>query len=392
MANPELSGLPQIQHYKGNQMNVKLFNASLLTACVFLAATSPVNAIGYTFTDLGTLLGGTSSQASAINNSGEIVGSSSTLGNTGKHATLWNGGTITDLSILGDTYSMAADINNAGQIVGYSNNATGGHAILWNGTTQTYLGTLGGNSWANSINNAGQIVGVSSETADDAGHATLWNGTTPTDLNPFWADSSVAVSINDSGQVVGFFRNDSYPWGAVLWNDGTPVDINDNRYFNENYASDINNAGQVVGSGYNPVNADWNGNDAFIWDGTTMEFLGPLEWGSYASAINNTGQVVGYYDINRSPDDDRGFLWSDGVMTELNSLLDTATVNAGWAITYAWDINDNGWIVGQAHNSISNENHAFLLAPVPEPETYALFMAGLGLMGFITRRRKNGQA
>ena len=29
---------------------------------------------------------------------------------------------------------------------------------------------------------------------------------------------------------------------------------------------------------------------------------------------------------------------------------------------------------------------------VPESETYALFMAGLGLMGFIARRRKNGQA
>ncbi len=29
--------------------------------------------------------------------------------------------------------------------------------------------------------------------------------------------------------------------------------------------------------------------------------------------------------------------------------------------------------------------------PIPEPEIYALFMAGLGLMGFIARRRKNGQ-
>ncbi|MBP0132876.1 MAG: PEP-CTERM sorting domain-containing protein [Nitrosospira sp.] len=29
---------------------------------------------------------------------------------------------------------------------------------------------------------------------------------------------------------------------------------------------------------------------------------------------------------------------------------------------------------------------------VPEPETYAMFMAGLGLMGFIARRRKNGQS
>ena len=33
-----------------------------------------------------------------------------------------------------------------------------------------------------------------------------------------------------------------------------------------------------------------------------------------------------------------------------------------------------------------------LAAPIPEPETYAMFMAGLGLMGFIARRRKNGQA
>ena len=29
---------------------------------------------------------------------------------------------------------------------------------------------------------------------------------------------------------------------------------------------------------------------------------------------------------------------------------------------------------------------------VPEPETYALFMAGLGVMGFIARRRKNSQS
>ena len=29
---------------------------------------------------------------------------------------------------------------------------------------------------------------------------------------------------------------------------------------------------------------------------------------------------------------------------------------------------------------------------VPEPESYAMFMAGLALMGFIARRRKNGQS
>jgi len=32
------------------------------------------------------------------------------------------------------------------------------------------------------------------------------------------------------------------------------------------------------------------------------------------------------------------------------------------------------------------------VSPVPEPETYAMFMAGLGLMGFIARRRKQKEA
>ena len=36
--------------------------------------------------------------------------------------------------------------------------------------------------------------------------------------------------------------------------------------------------------------------------------------------------------------------------------------------------------------------YELIMGAVPEPETYAMFMAGLGLMGFIARRRKNGQA
>jgi PEP-CTERM motif len=32
------------------------------------------------------------------------------------------------------------------------------------------------------------------------------------------------------------------------------------------------------------------------------------------------------------------------------------------------------------------------VTPVPEPETYAMMLAGLGLMGTIARRRKNKNA
>lgn len=61
-------------------------------------------------------------------------------------------------------------------------------------------------------------------------------------------------------------------------------------------------------------------------------------------------------------------------------------------LTSASDINDSGWIVGNAYNSKTNETRAFILSPVPEPETYAMLMAGLGLMGWLVRRKKMVQS
>lgn len=39
-------------------------------------------------------------------------------------------------------------------------------------------------------------------------------------------------------------------------------------------------------------------------------------------------------------------------------------------------------------NEVSNTTTVYSLAPVPEPETYAMLMAGLGMLGFAARRRK----
>jgi hypothetical protein len=39
-------------------------------------------------------------------------------------------------------------------------------------------------------------------------------------------------------------------------------------------------------------------------------------------------------------------------------------------------------------NAFETDNHA-VLAAVPEPETYAMMLAGIGMMGFMVRRRKN---
>ncbi len=51
--------------------------------------------------------------------------------------------------------------------------------------------------------------------------------------------------------------------------------------------------------------------------------------------------------------------------------------------------NNANWVMDNAdHTGATLNNTAFTVA-VPEPETYALMLAGLGLVGFMARRRKN---
>ena len=59
------------------------------------------------------------------------------------------------------------------------------------------------------------------------------------------------------------------------------------------------------------------------------------------------------------------------------------------SINLAFTLGHDGTLKNQESTVLGYE---LIMGAVPEPETYAMFMAGLGLMGFIARRRKNGQA
>jgi len=153
--------------------------------------------------------------------------------------------TMVDLGTLGGPYSIARAVNNAGQIAGTSNYSLTGpqHAVIWAGDGPQDLGTLGGQSqptWseASGMNETGQVIGRSKplscpDSDPNCHHGFVWSESTQMlDLPPLPGKytRSWAVAISNTGYVVGYSGYWIYPhWytRAVVWTaDSTPPVIN----------------------------------------------------------------------------------------------------------------------------------------------------------------------
>ena len=190
------------------------------------------------------------------------------------------------------------------------------------------------------------------------------------DLGSLGGQGSSTSAINEAGQVVGssmvvfdgpFHAFITGPDGMGMRDLGTLGDSE------SSFADAINDAGQVVG---------YSGGHAFITgpDGMGIRDLGTLGGESLAEGINNAGQVVGYSDTAEGSR--HAFVTGpDGAgMMDLNS-LSLVGLPAGVVLQSATGINNAGQVIATA---------------IPEPEVYALFLAGLALVGFVARRKKIG--
>jgi probable HAF family extracellular repeat protein len=327
----------------------------------------------YAITDLGNFDGGAWSNAVALNMAGQAVGSANLSG--GYHATLFDDGTLEDLGTLpgGGTISLATSINASGQIVGtaYLANNSGNHGFVYQDYTMSDLGTICssytdengnpkrycGNSSASDINDQGAIVG-SVNMLGGASHGVLYSNGTITDLGTLGGNGSFAMSINALGQIVGGADTAGGARHPFLYTPGQGMQDLGTLGGTTAHANAINDQGLIVGRSTTASGAV----HAFLYDSGRMQDLGllPNFPATEAFSINRAGQVVGAAKggngYQRSV---RAFLYSDGVLSDLNTLL---PANSGWVLLEARGINDAGQIVALGtHNG--GAQHAALLTP-----------------------------
>ena len=144
-----------------------------------------------------------------VNNAGVVASSYPYSGDP--HAYTWNAGVVTDLGTLGGTESQAFAINARGAVVGYSHitGDTAIHPFLYEAGTMYDLGTLGRlQGKALGINDRGVVVGYVSERFDAAPIAFIDDGV----MRPLFAGAaccSIANAINARGDVVGVINGQS---------------------------------------------------------------------------------------------------------------------------------------------------------------------------------------
>jgi probable HAF family extracellular repeat protein len=375
---------------------MKTIMAWLAASSLLAASAIAQQAKHYTVTDLGAV-GNAPGQPYFINNRGFISGAAASSA-TVMHAVLWYGGQKFDIgsSGLGGPNSAAFGVNVTGQAVGEAEssvpngedfcgfNAYGfpsGTAcvpFLWQNGVMAPLPTLGGvNGVANGINGRGQVAGYVENQTHDPGcpvfefKPVLWEQGKIRQLPTFVGDAvGGALAINEVGQSVGIsgpcaafdpnlglYMIDVH---ALLWQNGVVTDLGNlggDGLFGGNHACAINNLGQVVGHSDLTDDATFHG---YLWtQATGMMDLGTLagDFASLALGINDGGVVVGMsLAADFSP---RAFLWQNGVMTDLNTLI---PAKSGLYLLQAKAINASGEITGFGVNA-NGEVHGFLATP-----------------------------
>lgn len=375
------------------------FNADCLVSHAFVSRNGVRS-------DLGTLPGGASSQATWISANGIIAGSAQNgvedplISGWGElRAVLWKNGHIIDLGTLGGgNESAIGSVNSRGQAVGAAMNTvpdsfdlvgpglfpTQCRAFLWQNGVMQDLGTLGGDDAnANFINERGQIVGTSyTNTTPNAttGVPTidpfLWERGTMIDLGTLGGTIGAVAAFNNRGEVVGTSNVTGDVFARpYLWTKQHGMQDLGTLGGNTGVVNWINDAGDIVGKTDLPGPLSPQDHHAVLWRHGDQIDLGafPEDTSSNAYFVNSRGQVVGTSEDRAHMligVGEHAFLWEgNGPMVDLNTLIPPG---ASLELTYAIAINGRGEIAGFGvppgvlPEDYETQGHAYVLLPCDE--------------------------
>lgn len=345
---------------------------------------------------LALLPGGCSGFALAINDHGLIVGVADNgvidqaTGAPEMRAVMWRDGQIRDLGTFGGGNGLAVAVNESGQIAGFAQNAefdpfdfgdlflfglpssAEWRGFLWQNGIMHDLGTLGGSDAAATgdlpLNNRGDIAGFSftSDVANaDTGVPTLdsfvWRDGQLHDLGTLGGTITKAFTLNSHSQVVGtsLIAGDAESH-AFFWDRGRIYDLGS---LGGSFAGAgwVNDRGDAIGAALLPGD---NIVRAVIYRHGAQQ-LGTLEGDDCSDAfvINNKTQVVGH-SFPCDSDADRGYVWQNGVITDLN---DFVPENSSVVIASAGYISDNG-VIAAAGRLPNGDTRAIVLIPCSKDE------------------------
>jgi VCBS repeat-containing protein/probable HAF family extracellular repeat protein len=255
-------------------------------------------------------------------------------------------GPFTTVDYAGATSTIATDINDSGQVVGQS--IVSGHQIGWVNTAGAFGAPMqfGNNTSANTINDLGIVGGYFEPAGSTPRYGFLaFNGTPiqTIDLPPHI--SSTYDGSNDGDVINGADFVGSLYLGGVSFrgfiNDGGTITTLQVPGSIATTANGINDAGQVVGS--------YDGHGFLLQSGNYTTIDVPFATNTVAADINDSGQIVGWY--ADAGGDTHGFVYDGGAFATIDNPLG---VNG----TFVRGINDNGDIAGW-YTDVLGVNHGF---------------------------------
>jgi probable HAF family extracellular repeat protein len=340
----------------------------------------------YTLTDIGSGLPGSPGLVpSGLNDEGTVVGTASanvipSLPSCGSscgppEAWIFRNGTLTELPPLGSDFVTVGDsINDVGYASGGSAGYVTEEAVLWSPTGRIInLGTgiLGSQSSAEaiSISNTFNIAGASYNYYSEVPTAFDGKGgaSAPCGSNT----QGQLQKVNDFGLATGVMFLYQGGGDSITCPPLTIVGSPPDPTFYD-YGWSINDKAQSVGRlSVGPAFGNFH---PYLYQRGKTTDLGTLFPGNpnavgSAFGINESGTIVGWSAKSGGtpgypPVDLRAFVYSDGTMVDINSLL-SSRVRSKWTVGVAKSINSRNQIVAVAYYGgyPNGVEHAVLLTP-----------------------------